>query len=181
MTETNTNVVDQWRATCYHEAAHAVFALKVCDYGLRYVSAEECYCASVGPPFVGWAESWRKAMHARVGSLAERLDLWGELRPEPYEEVLLGHELELGEPEERRSDDYALVEALFDMAREGPEKPEEMYWTVVQDTEENLRNLWPEITAVADRLMSEGRLEGDEVARIIESVQEDRREKVDEK
>jgi len=169
VTETNTNVVDQWRATCYHEAAHAVFALKVCGYALRYVSAEEEYCAASGPAWTGWAESWRLSMYTLAGSFAERIDLWGEVRPEAYEDILLGHEneLELGEPEERRSDDYGLVEALREMG-----DPEEEYRTVVQTTEETLRELWPEIAAVADALMSERRLEGDAVARIIEDRKE---------
>jgi hypothetical protein len=32
--------VDQYRATCFHEAAHAVFALEVCGFSLQYVSAD---------------------------------------------------------------------------------------------------------------------------------------------
>jgi hypothetical protein len=46
--------------------------------------------------------------------------------------------------------------------------PEEEYTVVVSDTEETVRDLWPEITAVAEILTERDRLEGDEVARIIE-------------
>ena len=52
--------------------------------------------------------------------------------------------------------------------------PEEEYTVVVSDTEETVRELWPEITAVAEILMERGRLEGDEVARIIERASEQR-------
>jgi hypothetical protein len=50
--------------------------------------------------------------------------------------------------------------------------PEEEYPVVVSDTEERVCELWPEITAVAEILMERGRLEGDEVARIIERARE---------
>jgi hypothetical protein len=45
---------------------------------------------------------------------------------------------------------------------------------VVSETEERVRELWPEITAVAEILMERGRLEGDEVARIIERARDQR-------
>jgi hypothetical protein len=45
---------------------------------------------------------------------------------------------------------------------------------VVFDTEETVRELWPEITAVAGLLMERGWLEADEVMRIIERTREQR-------
>jgi hypothetical protein len=50
--------------------------------------------------------------------------------------------------------------------------PEEEYSVVVSATEETVRELWSEITAVAEDLMERGRMEGDEVARIIEHARE---------
>jgi hypothetical protein len=67
--------VDQYRATCFHEAAHAVFALKVSDYSLQYVSADESYCAAKYPVFSGYAEHWRRAMYSLAGRFAEQLEV----------------------------------------------------------------------------------------------------------
>jgi hypothetical protein len=154
--------VDQYRATCFHEAAHAVFALKVCGFSLQYVSAEEAYCAASGPLFDGYAEHWRNAMYALAGRFAEQLEIWGEIRPESWEAFSEGAEI-AAEDEFIRGDTFDLMEHLYGMG-----DPEEEYPVVVADTNETVRELWPEITAVAEVLMARGRLEGDEVARIIE-------------
>jgi hypothetical protein len=52
---------------------------------------------------------------------------------------------------------------------------EENYVEVVRDTEKELRRLWPQVIAVAERLSEAGRLEGGEVAALIESVNFQRR------
>jgi hypothetical protein len=161
--------VEQWRATCFHEAAHAVFALKVCGFKVLYVSAEESYTAARGSAFVGWAESWRHAMYALAGSFAEQLDWRGEVHPEVWEEVVWeAAEIESQGIEERLGDHFHLVEHIMDMG----DDPEENYEIVVQDTENEVRRLWPQITAVAERLLEVGRLEGEECARLIETVHE---------
>ena len=158
--------VDQWRATCFHEAAHAVFALKVCGFYVSYVSAEEFYTAVRGTAFEGWAEYWRRAMYTLAGSFAEQLEAWGEVRPEFWEDVLEAAEFESEEPEERRGDHFHLVEQITNMGGDLKEN----YEIVVQDTEEELYRLWPQITAVAERLLEVGRLEGEECVRLIDAV-----------
>ena len=154
--------VDQWRATCYHEAAHAVFALKVCDGMVRYVSAEESYCDAKLSAFGGWAEHWRQAIYTLGGSFAEQLEIWDEIRPEPWEDVLEAVEVTSEEIEER-GDRLCLIERLADMG----EDMEENYYIVVEDTEDQVRSMWPQIVAVAERLSEAGRLKGEEVAALI--------------
>jgi hypothetical protein len=158
--------VDQYRACCFHEAAHAMFALKVCGFYLQYVSADESYCAAKVPVFSGYAEHWRRAMYALAGRFAEQLEIWGEIRPDSWEAFSEDAEFE-AEDESIRGDTFHLMEDLYGMG-----DPEEAYTVVVSDTEERVHELWPEITAVAEILMEQGRLEGDEVARIIERARE---------
>lgn len=155
---------DYHRATCYHEAAHAVFAVRVCDGRVRYVDADEAYCAADFPVFRGWANSWRAAMYALAGRFAEQLEGWGETKPESWEEFSEGAEMEAG-GELVPGDSYDLMESLREMG-----DPEEEYRIVVEDTEQHVRELWPHITAVAEALVVRRRLEGDEVARLIETV-----------
>lgn len=73
--------VGQYCATCFHEAAHAVFALDGCGFSLQYVSAGESYCAVRSPLSVGYADYWRSAMlmpqspYGRLGALTRFLVL----------------------------------------------------------------------------------------------------------
>src|ERR687894_480248 len=73
--------VGQYCATCFHEAAHAVFALDGCGFSLQYVSAGESYCAVRSPLSVGYADHWRSAMlmpqspYGRLGALTRFLVL----------------------------------------------------------------------------------------------------------
>jgi hypothetical protein len=158
--------VDQYHATCFHEAAHAVFARKVCRFHLQYVSADESHCAAKFPVFSGYAEHWRRALYTLAGRFAEQLEILAEIHHESWEEFSEEAEIE-AEHESRRGDTFHLMEHLY-----GIGDPEEEYPVVVSDTEERVRELWPEITAVAEILMERGRLEGDEVARIIECARE---------
>ena len=155
--------VDQWRATCFHEAAHAVFALKVCGFEVRHVSAKESVTAIRRRVLGGWSEHWRLATFTLAGSFAEDLEFEGEIRPEPFEEVLYAYEIESWESEENHSDISDLVEHLEDMGG----NLEENYDLVVEDTERELRHLWPEIRAVAEALVQRGHLEGKELAALI--------------
>jgi hypothetical protein len=158
--------VDQWRATCYHEAAHAVFVLKVCGGIVRYVSAETRYCAvkteGIGTP----ASAWREALYTLAGSFAEMLEIWGEIVPESFTDLIEAAEMEAEEPEEERGDRYHLLRCVEAMG----EGIEENYVAVVEETEKELRKLWSQIVAVAERLSEVGCLEGEEVAALIESV-----------
>jgi hypothetical protein len=161
--------VDQYRATSYHEAAHAVFALEVCGASLQYVSVDESYCAArIEMFFNSWGDHWRRALYTLAGRFAEQLEIWGEIRPDSWEEFWEDAKIE-AKDEPERGDTFDLMEDLYDMG-----DPEEEYTVVVSETEERVRELWPEITAVAEILMERGRLEGDEVARIIERARDQR-------
>ena len=92
----------------------------------------------------------------------------GEIRPDSWEAFWEDAVFE-AEDESMRGDTFDLMEDLYGMG-----DPEEEYTVVVSDTEETVRELWPEITAVAENLMERGRLEGDEVSRIIERAREQR-------
>jgi hypothetical protein len=143
-----------------------VFALKVCDYSLQYVSADDSYCAAKCPVFDGYADHWRRAMCSLAGRFAELLEIWGEILPDSWEEFWEDAVFE-AEDESIRGDTFDLMEDLYGMG-----DPEGEYSVVVSDTEETMRELWPEITAVAEILVERGRLEGEEVARIIERARE---------
>ncbi len=156
--------VDQDRATCYHEAAHAVFAVRVCGGDVRYVDADEAFCASRFHYFGGWADSWRTAMHALAGWFAEQLAVRDEIRPESWEVLSEAAEVEV-EDGQQYGDRSDLMDCLNEMG-----DSEEEYQTVIADTEKQVRELWPQITAVAEALKVKRRLEGDEVSRIIEST-----------
>jgi len=159
--------VDQERATCYHEAGHGVVAYLVAGYEVRYVCAGEWpECRVRARVFEGLAESWREAMYTLAGSFAEQFDIWGEIYPESFEDALEAASIESDEPEEGRGDHFELVECLADMGGD----LESNYYLVVQDTEREVRRLWPEIAAVAGKLLENGYLDGDECVRVIESA-----------
>jgi hypothetical protein len=129
-------------------------------------SADESHCAAKFPVFSGYAEHWRRALYTLAGRFAEQLEILAEIHHESWEEFSEEAEIE-AEHESRRGDTFHLMEHLYGMG-----DFEEEYPVVVSDTEERVRELWPEITAVAEILMERGRLEGDEVARIIECARE---------
>jgi|SRR5215207_1967820 len=105
-------------------------------------------------------------MYTLAGRFAEQLEIWGEIRPDSWEVFWADAEIE-AEDEFVRGDTFDLIEDLYGMG-----DPEEEYTVVVSDTEETVRELWREITAVGEILVERGRLEGDEVARIIERARE---------
>jgi NTP pyrophosphatase (non-canonical NTP hydrolase) len=110
-------------------------------------------------------------MYTLAGSFAEQLEIWGEIRPEPLEEVLSGYEIGLEDLEtfeEHPGDTLYLVKYLKAMSGDPMDGDlEENYHIVVKDTEEEVRRRWSEIKAVAEMLERCGRLEGEEVAALI--------------
>jgi len=159
--------VDHYRTTCFHEAAHVVFALKVCGFSLQYVSADDSYSplkaqCSMAMPTIGAATCTSGALRGAARDM-------GEIRPESWE-AFREDAVSEAEDESMWGDTFDLIEELY-----GMRDPEEKYTGVVSDTEETVRELWPEITAVSEILMKLGRLEGDdEVARIVERAREQR-------
>ena len=159
--------VDQDLATCYHEAAHAVFAVRVVGGFVRYVDVEERYCATRLYVSDGYAGSWRRALYTLVGRFAERLEIWGEVRPDSWEDFWEAARIEQEEMlEQDRGDTSDLIELLYEMG-----DPEEEYGIVIRDTEKQVRRLWSEITAVAEALRRQRRLNGVEVIQVIETAQ----------
>lgn len=159
-------------ATCYHEAAHAVFAVKVCGGEVIYVSADEGNCRSAMlPAFGGYSDYWRLAMQVFSGLTAESKAIDRELRPDSWEE--LSWRIDEAEEEGFENTDYhMLAEHVKGMASDPYEAhdPEEHYRVVAEDTKSEVRRLWAEITAVAEALKKRRCLDGDEVSRLIESA-----------
>ena len=161
--------VDQDRATCYHEAAHAVFALKVCGGTVRYVEVDEGHCAAGLPWFGGWSDKWRCALYTLAGSFAEQLDFWGEVRPESFEDLLEAAEIEAEDPEER-SDMFHLVRHLEGMGADSFEDLRDEYEEVVRETENEIRRLWPDIEVVAAALKERRLLEAGELEKLLKGA-----------
>ena len=87
-------------AHCYHEAAHAVFAVKVCGGKVWYVKkVEECgECSSSIPLGDGYANHMRNAMRSLVGQIATNLQIAALTgRADEIEHVEWGTALEITE------------------------------------------------------------------------------------
>jgi hypothetical protein len=161
---------DQDRATCYHEAAHAVFALKVCGGAVRYVEVDEGYCAAILPAFGGPAENWRRALYTLAGSFAEQLEIWGEVRPDSFEDILEAAEIEAEDPDEERGDRFHLVWYLERMDADSFEDLRDNYEEVVRETENEIRRLWPDIEVVAAALKERRLLEAGELEKLLKGA-----------
>lgn len=155
---------------CYYTAAQAVFAIRVCGGGVRYVEADELYCAGRLRIFEGWAESCRRALYLQAGFFARMLKVQGKFPTQSWKEFSDEEETILESLDEEFGG-YVCgpMELLREMEEFTPElgTTEEQYWIVVAETKENVRRLWPEITAVAEALQKRRRLEGEEVERLI--------------
>src|ERR671921_2674013 len=66
-----------YHAHCYHEAAHAVFAVKVCGGKVWYVKTddERGECSSSIPPGDGYSNHMRNAMRSLAGDIATDLQI----------------------------------------------------------------------------------------------------------
>jgi hypothetical protein len=64
-------------AHCYHEAAHAVFAMKVCGGKVWYVKTddERGECSSSSPAGDGYSNHMRNAMRSLAGEIATDLQI----------------------------------------------------------------------------------------------------------
>jgi hypothetical protein len=162
--------VDQDRATCYHEAAHAAFALKVCGGTVRYVDVDERYCAASLSVFGGYAENWRRALYTLAGSFAEQLEIWGEVRPDSFEDILESAEIEAEDPEEERGDSFHLVRYLEGMEAGSFEDLRAEYEEVVRETENEIQRLWPDIEVVAAALKERRLLEAGELEKLLKGA-----------
>ena len=167
-------------ANSYHEAAHAVFAVKVCGGKVWYVKMddEHCECSSSIPPGDGYANHMRNAMRSLAGDIAKHLQfaaLTG--RADEIEHVEWGTALEITEVGNEElfgsyEDFCKVVDNVKQMADDpflGGE-PEEVYGELFRETVAEVRRLWPEITAVGEDLQVRKFLNGDEVSRLIESA-----------
>lgn len=156
------------RGTRYHEAGHAVT-----DQGGRteYLHPEPDGWAN------GWADAWREACITMAGPLAGQRAVWGEMRPESWDEFLWEAEerlqlIESGFDWLRGTDHCELLPLLYQMG-DDPEmgaEPEESYRIVVEHSGQLVTRLWAEIEAVARALEEYNTLDGTEVVRIIEQT-----------
>ena len=168
-------------AHCYHEAAHAVFAVKVCGGKVSYVKMddEHCECSSSIPAGGGgYADHMRNAMRSLAGDIATNLQIAALTgRADEIEHVEWGMALEItewGDEEMFGSyEDFCNVVYSVNQMADDPFSggdPEEVYGELFRETVAEVRRLWPEITAVAEALQVRKVLNGDEVSRLIESA-----------
>ena len=169
-------------AHCYHEAAHAVFAVKVCGGKVWYVKTddERGECSSSSPAGDGYANHMCNAMRSLAGQIAtslqiaaltgradeiEHIEWWTalDITEEGNEEVFGCHE-----------DFCNVVDSVKRMADDPfmGDEPEQVYGELYRETVAEVRRLWPEITAVAEALRVRKALNGDEVSRLIESARQ---------
>ena len=167
-----------YHAHSYNEAAHAVFAVKVCGGKVWYVKMddERCECSSSIPPGGGYADHMRNAMRSLAGDIAKHLQfaaLTG--RADEIEHVEWGMALEIAEMggdvlfgsyEDFCNVVYSVMRMADDPFMGGD--PEEVYGELFRETVAEVRRLWPEITAVGEALQVRKFLNGDEVSRLIE-------------
>jgi hypothetical protein len=167
-------------AHCYHEAAHAVFAVKVCRGKVWYVKTddERGECSSSIPPGDGYANHMRNAMRSLAGDIAQSIQIAALTgRADEIEYVEWGTALDITEWGEEETfgslEDFCNVVDSVKRMADDPfmgDEPEEVYGELHQDTVSEVRRLWPEITAVAEALRVRKALNGDEVSRLIESA-----------
>jgi hypothetical protein len=165
-------------AHCYHEAAHAVFAVKVCGGKVSYVKMddEHCECSSSIPAGGGYADHMRNAMRSLAGDIATNLQIDALTgRADEIEHVEWGTALEITEVGNEElfgcHEDFCnIVYSVMQMADDpfSGGDPEEVYGELFRETVAEVRRLWPEITAVAEALQERKVLNGDEVSRLIE-------------
>ncbi len=156
------------RADLYRLAGRAVFSAKLLGGELVLVDADEERCVSRVPALGGWADRRRDAMFRLSGTFAERLEVLGETRAETWKEFTDAFEVELNAQEDEESDKGEVMADLEQMSAESGDSLEESYARVVEDTEKIVRERWRQITAVAEALRERRKLDGEEVARIIE-------------
>jgi hypothetical protein len=81
----------------YNEAGHAVAAY---HHGMQItgvsVTEEECVTNFPRPLYGGWSDAWRQAVIILAGQFADQRALWGEIRPDSFEEFLANAQEERG-------------------------------------------------------------------------------------
>ena len=167
-------------AHCYHEAAHAVFAVKVCGGKVSYVKMddERCECSSSIPPGDGYSNHMRNAMRSLAGKIATDLQIAALTgRADEIEHVEWGTALDITDVGDEvlfgSYGDFCSVVYSVKLMADDPfsgGEPEEVYGELFRETVAEVRHLWPEITAVAEALQVRKFLNGDEVSRLIESA-----------
>jgi hypothetical protein len=167
-------------ANSYHQAAHAVFAVKVCGGKVWYVKMddERCECSSSIPPGDGYSNHMRNAMRSLAGDIAKHLQfaaLTGRADEIEYVEwgtaldiTVFGDEELFGSYGDFCNVVYSVKQMADDPFMGGD--PEEVYGELFRETVAEVHRLWPDITAVGEALQVRKFLNGDEVSRLIESA-----------
>jgi hypothetical protein len=171
-----------FHAHCYHEAAHAVFAVKVCGGKVRYVKTddERGECSSSVSLGDGYSDRLRNGMRCLAGQIATNLQIAALTgRATEIEHIEWATALEITEAGDEELfgsyDDFCKVVESVEQMADDPfmgSEPEEVYEELLRDTVGEVRRLWPEITAVAEALRARKVLNGDEVSRLIESARQ---------
>ena len=149
-------------ANSYHEAAHAVFAVKVCGGKVWYVKMddERCECSSSIPPGGGYANHMRNAMRSLAGDIATNLQIAALTgRADEIEHVEWGMALDIAlfGDEELFGSYGDFCNVVYSVMRRADDPfmggdPEEVYGELFRETVAEVRRLWPEITAVGEAL-----------------------------
>ena len=171
-----------YHAHSYHEAAHAVFAVKVCGGKVWYVKTdgERGECSASIPAGGGYADHMRNAMRSLAGTIAQDLQIAALTgRADEIEHVEWGMALEIAEMGDDVTfgsfEDYCnVVDSVMQMSDDPyiDDEPEEVYGELFRETVAEVRRLWPEITAVAEALRVRKALNDDEVSQLIESARQ---------
>jgi hypothetical protein len=165
------------RGARYHEAGHAVAAYHH-GYTIKGVTVteEEWRADYRRSAFGGPSEHRRDACVTLTGQFADMLAGWGEIRPEPWGEFLEGAEVSREEVEagyDGLPDDHlSVLKSLEALSADPYEKGslEDLYNEVVADARELVSEHWSEVEAVVRALERNGRLDGADVVKIIESA-----------
>ncbi len=168
------------RGARYHEAGHAVAAYRN-GYEVTGITATDEDWSTNWRRRVGggYADAWREACVTLAGQLADQRAVWGEMRPQTWEEFSAEAEEILEELEASgedaaegvmSSDVVELLDALEVMASSYGDPLDECYRSVVEDTRRLVSDNWGQIGAVARALEQTGTLDGAEVVRVIEGA-----------
>jgi hypothetical protein len=161
--------------TCYHEAAHAVFAYHA-RLPIRqvYVTEElDAMCVSGVPVYPTPWQAMDQAVGAFTGVIADYRRRGWQWSPIPFDEFVseeASYE-ELSELEGTECDELQALKMLRIAASAGYYGDLEACYTMaVASAARDVELWWPEIVAVAERLRETGRLDGEACVVPIESA-----------
>jgi hypothetical protein len=161
--------------TCYHEAAHVVF-----DYHagliIRHVYVTEklnAMCVSSTPVNPYPWQAMDQAVGLFAGEIAVHRRSGQQKPPVPFDKFVFDEDVyeDLAEHEGAECDELQALKMLRIAASSGIYGDlKDCYAMALASAVRNVELWWPEIVAVAERLRENGRLDGGECVRLIESA-----------